>query len=194
MHGAGFKAGIEGDSLFGQTGFPPSCFASSHSDTSCNYYNQSPFRIEQIGKMKHSLSYTMKLKTPVRADKRAHIKKNILYSNLFNITSRKFNQKSSIAFSSELLWLCQNAPQINSILLILFRLLLPLVFFLQSIFTGFVPVPILHLLLTFPFSSVSSPFASSCRSPCAAPSPPRGISCCSSAPEIVALQWMDKEL
>ena len=80
VHGAGFKAGNEGDSLFGQTGFPPSCFASSHSDTSCNYYNQSPFRIEQIGKMKHSLSYIMKLKTP----------------NLSNITSRKFNQKSFV--------------------------------------------------------------------------------------------------
>ena len=74
VHGAGFKAGNEGDSLFGQTGFPPSCFASSHSDTSCNYYNQnskaqysrllsfpSPFRIEQIGRMKHSLPYIMNL-------------------------------------------------------------------------------------------------------------------------------------
>ena len=38
----------------------------------------SPFQNEQIGKMKHSLSYIMKLKTP----------------NLSNITSRKFNQKS----------------------------------------------------------------------------------------------------
>ena len=38
----------------------------------------SPFQNEQIGKMKHSLSYIMKLKTP----------------SLSNITSRKFNQKS----------------------------------------------------------------------------------------------------